>query len=130
MTTYFLIKELAGLLLDGVDELHLACREAHQQGDAVRRGRQVVEVMTRGLCSLVYPLVDRLAQVSRLKEKSTTTKKHKIRAVTFSMFSALDQNRRSKHQACKSNKANLSRVLTMTQNSLNMTANTKGLLKW
>lgn len=54
---YLLVEQLARLLLDGINELHLSGREAHQQGHALRGGREVVEVMTRRLRPLVDALV-------------------------------------------------------------------------
>lgn len=70
--THLLIEEFAGFLLYGVDELHLAGREAHQQGDALRCGCDGVEVMTCGLRSFVYPLVYGFTKIGSLdKDKYT-----------------------------------------------------------
>lgn len=69
---YLLVEQFARLLLDGVDELHLPSREAHQQGDALCRGREVVEVMACGLRSFVNALVYRFAQVGRLRRDRST----------------------------------------------------------
>lgn len=69
--TYLLIEELARLLLDGVNELYLSCRETHQQGYALRRSCEVVEVVTGGLRPLVDALVYGLTQVSSLAEENS-----------------------------------------------------------
>lgn len=79
--SYLLVEELARFLLDGVNELYLSCRETHQQGHALRCGREVVEVMTSGLRSLVDTLVYGLAQVSSLKIESVNI--YEASAVTF-----------------------------------------------
>ncbi len=73
--THFFIEEFAGLLLDGVDELHLSGGEAHQQRHALRRRRQVIEVVARGLRSLVDPLIYRLTQISSL-QRTTERDEH------------------------------------------------------
>lgn len=65
--THLLVEQFARLLLYRVDELHLAGGEAHQQGDALRRSRDGVEVMARGLRSFVYPLVYWLTEISSLE---------------------------------------------------------------
>lgn len=67
---YLLVEELARFLLDGIDELHLSCREAHQQGHTLRGGGEVVEVVTGRLRSLVDALVDGLAQVCSLERET------------------------------------------------------------
>lgn len=67
--TYLLVEELARFLLDGIDELYLSCREAHQQGHALCGGREVVKVVAGRLRSLVDALVDGLAQVGGLERK-------------------------------------------------------------
>lgn len=64
--THVFIKQFAGFLFDGVNELYLPCRKAHQQRDALRRGRQRIGVVTRGKRSLIYPLVYGFAQISGL----------------------------------------------------------------
>lgn len=64
--THVFIKKFAGFLFDGVNELYLPCRKAHQQRDALRRSRQRVGVVTRGKRSLIDPLVYGFAHVSGL----------------------------------------------------------------
>lgn len=68
---YLLVEQLARLLLDGINELHLSGREPHQQGDTLCGGREVVEVMTRRLRALVDALVYGFAQVGSLEGKKS-----------------------------------------------------------
>lgn len=67
--THLFVKQFAGLLLYWVNKLHLARREAHQQGDALRCRREGVEVMTRRLRSLIYPLVYGFTKICSLRSE-------------------------------------------------------------
>lgn len=69
-SAHLLVEELAGLFLDGVEVLHLSGGEAHDQSHAVSGGRVLVEVMTRGLSSLIDALVYRLTEIHRLQRES------------------------------------------------------------
>lgn len=69
--THLFVKQFAGLLLYWVDKLHLSRREAHQQGDALRRRREGVEVMTRRLRSLIYPLVYGFTKICSLRSEKS-----------------------------------------------------------
>lgn len=72
-SNYLLVEQLASLLLDGINELHLSGRETHQQGHALCGGREVVKVMARRLRALVDTLVYGLAQVGSLEGKGAIT---------------------------------------------------------
>lgn len=65
--SHLFIEKLAGVLLDEVQVLHLAGREAHQQGNGLCGGRELVEVVAGGLGPLVDALVDGLVEVNGLE---------------------------------------------------------------
>lgn len=64
---HLFVEQLAGVLLDEVQVLHLASREAYQQGDGLRGSCELVEVMAGGLGPLVDALVDGLVEVNGLE---------------------------------------------------------------
>jgi len=73
--THLLIEELTGFLLDGVEILDLSGRETHDERDALRCGRVLVEVVTRRLSPLVDPFVYRLTEVHGLQRGDETISK-------------------------------------------------------